>query len=590
MRFAYIDSNGNEVPIPSVDALALRIELGAITEDTQLYDAQADQWGPAHSHEIYHTLSRVSGADDGFMPAPPVAAPAPAVPDDAVSAEVEAAKEPAVAAEPEEAEAAAEPEITLAEPEEAEAPPAAVEDAAPEVAGAGGGDDDLGFGDIELAPAGEPLQAEVDDAPLDLVSPDSDTLSRVEDGEEIVTPGGFADEGTEEGGAFDFGDMDGGLEVETTFEASDDAAAEPAMDFSGGMDLGAEAKPAPDFSGGMELETPMEFSAGGFDAGAGGALDLEAPMSEFSPEDPPAWMEEEAAADDPDVMDLSSVTAGVDQIADGDEGEKRVPKNKPSPPKLRKQRNLALPIIGVVVVLAIGVGGYAAWPIISERLANDGPEVPAVTLPEIPAELVPQMESAAQAAIASAYGAAHAGWAANGPVGGPGDDWLAGVYLANASRLANVENFWNGMSDLVDRVDGVDLAAFDAAVQSELEAQGASAANAALIRARADSGYVAAEAARDELSEQMGALIDAALRLHSFLINNEANIEYVPASTATTDPVLEANPATPELRSAMEGLIDEVTSALFDLEYRDQITADGLWQAYLARLQAVGVQ
>ena len=61
MRFAYIDSNGNEVPIPSVDALALRIELGAIKDDTELYDAHADQWGPAHPHEIFHTLSRSAG-------------------------------------------------------------------------------------------------------------------------------------------------------------------------------------------------------------------------------------------------------------------------------------------------------------------------------------------------------------------------------------------------------------------------------------------------------------------------------------------------------------------------------------------------
>ena len=77
MRFAYIDSNGNEVPIPSVDALALRIELGAISENTELYDAQADQWGPAHTHEIFHTLSRdVDGGDDGFVaPPPPVPAP-----------------------------------------------------------------------------------------------------------------------------------------------------------------------------------------------------------------------------------------------------------------------------------------------------------------------------------------------------------------------------------------------------------------------------------------------------------------------------------------------------------------------------------
>lgn len=77
MRFAYIDSNGKEIPIPSVDALALRIELGAITEETQLYDAQADQWGPAHTHEIFHTLSRSSGSDEGFVAPPPVA-PQPA--------------------------------------------------------------------------------------------------------------------------------------------------------------------------------------------------------------------------------------------------------------------------------------------------------------------------------------------------------------------------------------------------------------------------------------------------------------------------------------------------------------------------------
>ncbi|NNL31404.1 MAG: hypothetical protein HKO77_10290, partial [Gemmatimonadetes bacterium] len=75
MRFAYIDSNGNEVPIPSVDALALRIELGAIIENTQLYDAQADEWGPAHTHEIFHTLSRDAAAGDDFVAPPPVAPP-----------------------------------------------------------------------------------------------------------------------------------------------------------------------------------------------------------------------------------------------------------------------------------------------------------------------------------------------------------------------------------------------------------------------------------------------------------------------------------------------------------------------------------
>src|SRR5512134_2554473 len=77
MRFAYIDSHGNEVPIPSVDALALRIELGAIGPETQLYDAQADHWGPASTHEIFHTLARDRQADGFVAPPPPVAPPSP---------------------------------------------------------------------------------------------------------------------------------------------------------------------------------------------------------------------------------------------------------------------------------------------------------------------------------------------------------------------------------------------------------------------------------------------------------------------------------------------------------------------------------
>ena len=74
MRFAYMDSQGNEVTIPSVDALALRIQLGAISADTELYDAQADRWGPAHTHDIFHTLSR-DAEEEGLVAPPPAMAP-----------------------------------------------------------------------------------------------------------------------------------------------------------------------------------------------------------------------------------------------------------------------------------------------------------------------------------------------------------------------------------------------------------------------------------------------------------------------------------------------------------------------------------
>ena len=78
MRFLYIDSQGKEVPIPTVEALALRIELGAITEETRLYDAAADRWAPAGEQEIFRSLAReLVDKSGGFVAPPP---PAPAAP------------------------------------------------------------------------------------------------------------------------------------------------------------------------------------------------------------------------------------------------------------------------------------------------------------------------------------------------------------------------------------------------------------------------------------------------------------------------------------------------------------------------------
>jgi hypothetical protein len=58
MRFAYIDSQGNEVVIPTEDALRLRIELGAIVETTSFFDGSADRWAPAGEHEVFRRLKR----------------------------------------------------------------------------------------------------------------------------------------------------------------------------------------------------------------------------------------------------------------------------------------------------------------------------------------------------------------------------------------------------------------------------------------------------------------------------------------------------------------------------------------------------
>ena len=145
MRFAYIDSNGNEVPIPSVDALALRIELGAIIDDTQLYDAASDQWAPANSHEIYHTLRRSAGDDEGFVAPPPVAAaPVVATPEPAVDDDPVAVEETPESVEPE---SEFEP-VTALEEDLGDTPGLTLADTPPEAEG--GSLPDL---DLDLAPA-----------------------------------------------------------------------------------------------------------------------------------------------------------------------------------------------------------------------------------------------------------------------------------------------------------------------------------------------------------------------------------------------------------------------------------------------------
>ena len=594
MRFAYIDSNGNEVPIPSVDALALRIELGAITDETQLYDAAADQWAPANSHEIYHTLQRSAGEGEGFVAPPPVAAaPVVATPELAIEDEPLAVEETPESKEPEsELESVAEVEEDLGDmsgltiagtPPEVEGgalsgldldlAPAEAEDLT--LAGDDSlvGGDDLGFGVIELAPA------QAGDDP-DLQPAEDDPA---EDGESS---------------GFDFGGMEGGLELEQPMESED----EPSMGFSGGgLDTGAPDlgpggdfgsggdEPVPDFSGGMELETAMEFGGGGFDTGSAGGLDLEAPMSEFSPDEPPSWMEGEDAKDD-DVLDFSSSAPAEEDGAQSGR-DRQTPKNRPSPPKHRKQRNLAGPMVGVVVLLAVGVGGYAAWPILSERLTARG-EVgtPDVMIPDLAPELMTEMQRAADAALAASFSSVVSSWNAQTRVDAPGTDWPGGSYMANASQYGTVEDFWNDMSDLLEAARGISVADFDAALSAELSAQGISGADALAIRERADSGYVAATPARQAMWDRFAAVVDASLAMHRFVVANEGGIEYVSASTATTNPVSEIDVATPEISAALDDMLGTIVDALADLGYRQMVSSEGLRGHLLTELQGSGIQ
>lgn len=567
MRFAYIDSQGNEVAIPSVDGLALRIELGAISEDTDLYDAQAGRWGPAHTHEIFHTLSR-HAEDDGFVP-PPMAPPPPAF-------EAPAAEAPEVEAPPVVAPMTEEPE-PVAEPEPEIMASAAPDTAPDEEAPLFDRVDGLGFEDPEVS---EPKAVEAE-------TPEAG-------GEDTFGSGGLdltlADAAEDD--AFDFGDFSGGLELD------DDEEDEEDEDDAGTMDFAALLEPADP----IDIESPMDFATGG---DVGGGLELETPMSEFTPDAPPAWMEQDGpgSGDDdgsiafeaPEAPAASSPAAAPPgKDADDDLPKaRREPRSRPSPPKRRRKAPVGA-ILGVVGVVVVGGGGFFAWSAISGgEGASDDQRVAlrAVVIPDIPAELLPQMRDLAESALADMVTDLTGRSEALEIPPEPRSEWLGGNYLSNASQFGDIEEFWLGIERFVDEVRSSDTDLFNAKYQDQLSGAGLDAETSALMAERADSGFAAARDGRFEVYSLMDDLVNASLDLHLFLMDNEADIQWAPASAGfSADPVLEAVPATKALEEDMLNRITEITRSLADLGALGRVTRERLFAVLFDRIRSAGIQ
>jgi hypothetical protein len=404
-------------------------------------------------------------------------------------------------------------------------------------------------------------------------------------------PAEAADAPAEEGGSFDFGDV-GMLEVEADGDDEE------------------ESKGAAD--GGMELEQPlsgaMDFSPAAGDAETfGGGLDLESPMSDFGTEDSPAWMEQDGpaadsgAADegDPDAMDFQSpaaeATAGE---ASGDESPRREapePRSRPSPPR-RRRRKLMPMVMGVVVVGAIGAGGYFAWPLVDEWMNRPKPEVvppgpPAVVIPDIPPELLPTMRDLAEAALSDLTDALAGMQGQFDLAVEPRNDWLSGSYLGTASQFEDVEQYWLGIEAFVDHVREVDAQVFHDMYVARVEAAGIVGDTATMLIERADSGFVAARDKRFEAYNQMDDLINAALELHVFLLDNEADITYEPAAGGLSrDPVLEAVPSSEALGGEMWAMVSNITDALDSLGTLNRVTTERIMAVLFDRIRGAGVE
>jgi hypothetical protein len=572
MRFAYIDSQGNEVTIPSVEALGLRIELGAIGPDTELYDGQADRWGPASSHEIFHTLSRAMGTESHTVS--PHVAPTFGAPEGDLASEEHGAPGEVTKPPPE-----AEPVSDLAD--ELEAPsgevppvgePSAPEETTPE--------EDVAPTEAEFvfdltdefqAPSGEEPPVGETSSPDDDRS--AETEPRVTADDDLSLDLTLVDMGIPAGG--DEGDAP--PEASTQSSAEPPAASEDIVDFSASLDLS-------------------------------GGLDLEPPLSELTPEATPFWAGEDQEPPHGDAMVFGSGAPKPPEGGDRDAGapssttpprryrERPTPRNRPSPPRPVKRRSSPGLIVGIVVVAIVGGGGWLGWRWYQGR-GTSGPEGAAtaasrgVSIPEIPAALLPRMRDLGDAALAATVGRMHAMADTLHLSAAPDSDWLAGVYMANASRYGDVHDYWMGLKGLVDSLRAEDAHLFHDEYRKQLEAASLAGDTARILLERADSGFLATRGDREEAYSLMDNLVTAALDLHQFLTENESEIEYDPAAGGMSrDPVLEAVPKTKELGKEMWSRVDRITAALDALGTLDKVTTGRLTAVLFDRIRRAGFE
>lgn len=589
MRFAYIDSQGNEVPIPSVDALALRIELGAIGPDTELYDAQADRWAPAEAHEIFHTLSRDVAGEGFLVPAPPPTQDEPPGPSEG--------DVPPPAPERATPDATGELGLTLAPPVAAapdgDAGPAAPDTGPAGLAGSGGAAPEPPSLDFDLTGPPDPEPGTAPPAPAEPSAgrPGSGT------GQE---PGGDAASGGDDAfGTFAPEEPSGGWGLE------------PPMEFGGVAPGGAEAPEPPDpFGAGEPLESDLVFgigSSGDVDLPGpttppgGSELDLEPPLSAFDPSGPPAWMEQEGPAgmateDDPALDFSEPVPPPVVPTGPAPSGPtqpwpqaERRPVRRPPRSRRRRGPGLVRPLLTLALLGGIAAGGWYGWRAWGPLLRAEETRPP-VILPPIPAELEEPMRSLAAEAIPAMYADIEAAALGEAVPAEPSEDWLAGVYLSNASRFAEVETFWRGFRRFADLLAEREAAEFHASMVALAEPSSFDAEARAAMIARADSGFLATREARLESYRLLGRLADASLSLHAFLVENEASIAYTPATAFSGNPVEEAVPATDEVGDRMWALVENITNAMDALGTLDRITRERLSGVLLRRIEETGIR
>lgn len=576
MRFQYVDRSGRKVEVQSLEGLAARLELGAITPETMLYDAVADRWAPAAEHEFFRSLVRPPGRETNLPVTPPGVVPSTDTVDPVMGPSEGAPEGP-------------DPEATAVDAEEPGLPGEGHEES----------DDPEAEGVLRAEPPPQASFAEVKEGSAAAHSPLFGLMDLEEAGgeEEIADP--FAD-------ALELSvlpEAPPGPTPAPTPELRDDRAGDlpddlPGSDPAAGGGATAppsEVSPGESHSGPREL-TLDDLGEGGREAEGESPLVLQmdtdpgtpgrgGPSGGVSPGGVPAEGDWRYVPGGPPPAPLKGVEVAPSG-EDEEEGYFRATRSGTGPLDARRAsgargrgfdpvpllRNAVLALALLAVVWAIG-GRWGPWATPRDR---------------IPTELQAPFMTAWNGAYGDLLQAMDSMSRVRELPERPGRDWLEGVYLAYASRFASEGDYWTGLGTLIRDFRVAEDSIFSARIRARVGALRLSDAQGAMLVGEALRRFEAARPERARVYSRAEGIAAAAAELHGLLVQHEEEILYEPftVSGVSRDPVIEAVPTNRPLAETMWSLIDQVTRGLQDMDAIMGVSTRGFVDAVLRELRS----
>ena len=517
MRFTYKDSRGKEIALDSVEALAARIELGAVDALTELYDASTDTWGPAESHEIFRQLLAEAAARDlGAAFSPPVPAAGSPPPESAPLSNDDALSNV--------------DSLTRL--------------AASDTFGSTDADDDedhtiLIDGALELEDTSEDIS--VNSAAVSREPPMDGFRARVADpweAEARLTEEEPAEEPVETPRAAAKLEIDDswGSSGEHPFDSSDAGA-----DGDGGWPEAAfELDDEPEPSGIARVFETLSIPAVQWTCLAAAVL----VMAFFGSAAAPGLLLRTLLT----VVGVVGVGAATGLVLWKD----------PERRTLIPAATFGLIVMMSVPLFLVGTRVEAATSPDSTRTAQRPTVAPGDAPAANPGEAA--MEGRAMDEVIEGLDSLAVAYGLNRRPA----DWLHGIYLANASKYPEVEDYWQRYGAYLDEVRSQDAEWFRQSYEDRLTVAGI---NPSAVQGLVDRGmqrFHSTAVRRQQLYSTMQDLVNGSLELHVLLMEREDDIAYDPFDDGGVSdaPVVEAVPNSPELEDEMWALIGRIALAL----------------------------